>query len=48
MINIILIVALFLCIAYLGVDLYLEYKYYTEKLHEDVQKLIKKQQEEKE
>lgn len=39
------IVLLFACIAYLVIDLYLEYKHDTEKLHEQVQKLIKEHQE---
>lgn len=42
------LVLLLACIAYLSLDLYLEYKHYAEKLHEDVEKLIKEQQEEKE
>lgn len=36
-INTILLIA---CVAYLTLDLYLEYKHDAEKLHEQVQKLI--------
>lgn len=36
-INIVLLLA---CVAYLALDLYLEYKHNAEKLHEQVQKLI--------
>lgn len=41
-INTILLIA---CVTYLALDLYLEYKQDAEKLHEQVQKLIKQQQE---
>ena len=47
LIDIILMILLLTCVAYLILDLYLEYKDSAEKLHEEVQKLIKEQQEEK-
>ena len=46
-IDITLLILFLACVAYLILDLYLEYKDFAEKLHEEVQKLIKEQQEEK-
>ena len=44
-INIVLLLA---CVVYLALDLYLECKHDAEKLHEEVQKLIKEHQNSKE
>ena len=44
-INIVLLLA---CVVYLVLDLYLEYKHDAEKLHEQVQNLIKEHQNSKE